>query len=66
MMRSVSRIRSQGYSITDGNWHWDWAANDTIGFIDEYMKMAKYGFEFGVKMLNKIMSPGFTLFNSML
>lgn len=66
MMRSVSRLRAEGYSITEGNWHWDYACSDTVAFIDEYMKMAKYGFDFGGKMINKIMSPGFVLFNSIL
>ena len=65
MMRSVSRLRKQGFNISDGNWHWDWAGSDKVGFIDEYMKMAKYDFDFEGKLINKIMSPGYRLFESM-
>ena len=66
MMQSVARIRKQGHPITDGNWHWDWAESDTVAFIDEHMKMAKYNFDFGKTLLNKIMSPGWKLFEGML
>ena len=62
---SVARIRKQNHPITDGNWHWDWAESDTAAFIDEHMKMAKYNFDFGGTLLNKIMSPGRNLFESM-
>ena len=52
-------------TITDGNWHWDCAESDTVAFIDEHMKMAKYNFDFEGTLLNKIMSPGRKLFESM-
>jgi hypothetical protein len=65
MMQSVARIRKQNHPITDGNWHWDWAESDTVAFIDEHMKMAKYNFDFEGTLLNKIMSPGRKLFESM-
>lgn len=37
-----------------------------VAFIDEYLKMAKYDFDFGGKMINKIMSPGLKLFHQWL
>jgi len=32
-------------------------------FVNEYMKMAKYSFDFGGVLINKIMSPGFKIFS---
>ena len=38
----------------------------TYTFLNEHMKMAKYNFDFGKTLLNKIMSPGWKLFEGML
>lgn len=64
MLASVRRLGKQGYTVSDYNW--TAAKNSTVAFIDEYMKMSKYGFDFGGKLINKIMSPGFKLFHKML
>ena len=61
MQASISRITNQGYSVTSSNW--TPAPNSQVAFIDEYLKMAKYDFDFGGKMINKIMSPGLKLFH---
>ena len=45
---------------------WSPAPNSKVAFIDEYLKMAKYDFDFGGKMINKIMSPGLKLFHQWL
>ena len=60
MKASMKRLEKLGYTIQDKLW--TPAANSKIGFIDEYMKMAKYDFDFGGKLINKIMSPGAKLF----
>ena len=65
MQTSVRRLTKHGYSIT-AKPQWTPAANSQIAFVDEYMKMAKYDFDFGGKLVNKIMSPGFKIFNSWL
>ena len=64
MNTSVKRLEKQGFEIVDKVW--TPAANSKIAFIDEYMKMSKYGFDFEGKMINKIMSPGFKIFNEWL
>ena len=64
MNRSINRLTKQGYNVVDS--HWIPAANSKVAFVDEYMKMAKYNFDFGGKLINKIMSSGFKLFNSWL
>ena len=65
MQASMRRLQRQGYTITSSP-QWTPAANSKIAFIDEYMKMSKYDFDFGGKLINKIMSPGFKIFNSWL
>ena len=64
MNRSINRLTKQGYNVIDS--HWTPASNSKVAFVDEYMKMAKYDFDFGGKLINKIMSPGFKIFNSWL
>ena len=61
MNTSIRRLTKQGYQVTDALW--EASRNNSTAFVDEYMKMAKYGFDFGGKMINKIMSPGFRIFN---
>ncbi len=63
MNESIRRIESSGYHVTLDQCIWEAAQNDEIAFINEYMKMAKYGFDFGGKLINKIMSPGMKLFH---
>ena len=65
MEASIRRLKSQGYTITSKP-QWTPADNSKIAFVDEYMKMAKYNFDFGGQLINKIMSPGFKIFNSWL
>ena len=65
MKASTKRLKSQGYTITSEP-QWTPADNSKIAFVDEYMKMAKYNFDFGGQLINKIMSPGFKIFNSWL
>ena len=65
MQASIRRLKSQGYTITSKP-KWTPAANSKVAFVDEYMKMSKYNFDFGGKLINKIMSPGFKIFNSWL
>lgn len=62
MIRSIKRITAQGYEVID--YLWEPSKNSATAFVDEYMKMAKYGFDFGGKMINKIMSPGFKIFHA--
>ena len=64
MQVSIRRLEKEGFTIVDH--HWDPAPNSDIGFVYEYMKMAKYNFDFEGKMINKIMSPGFKKFNQWL
>ncbi|MGM9681215.1 MAG: polymorphic toxin-type HINT domain-containing protein, partial [Eubacteriales bacterium] len=64
MNRSINRLTKQGYNVIDS--HWTPASNSSVAFVDEYMKMAKYDFDFGGKLINKIMSPGFKIYNSWL
>ena len=45
---------------------WTPAKNKQVAFIDEYMKMAKYEFDFRGILYNKIMSPGAKLFELIL
>ena len=45
---------------------WTPAKNKQVAFIDEYMKMAKYEFDFEGILYNKIMSPGAKLFGLVL
>ena len=64
MKQSIRRLKKQGYTITYSDW--SPSLNSQTAFVDEYMKMAKYNFDFGGKMINQIMSPGFKIFNSWL
>lgn len=64
MANSIKRLTKQGYEVVDAIWQP--SSNNTTAFIDEYMKMAKYEFDFGGKLINKIMSPGAKLFELML
>lgn len=64
MLRSKNRLEKQGFEILDKVWQE--AKDNTTAFIDEYMKMARYVFDFGGKLINKIMSPGFKYFNQAL
>lgn len=65
MRRSMSRLRKQGYEIlSDGAWKS--SLNSKTAFVDEYMRMAQYDFDFGGKLVNKIMSPGAKIFELML
>ena len=64
MQRSVRRLTKQGFTVVKKAWQP--AKNHATAFIDEYMKMSKYNFDFGGKLINKIMSPGFKLFHSWL
>ena len=64
MMESIKRLTKQGYTVT--NSQWTPSSNNQTAFVDEYIKMSKYGFDFGGKMINKIMSPGFKIYNSWL
>ena len=66
MFRSIKQLEKQGYEVVKSLSSWQPAPNHTVAFIDEYMKMAKYGFDFGGKMINRIMSPGAKLFELML
>lgn len=64
MNASIRRLTRQGYEVID--YSWTASKNHATAFVDEYMKMAKYDFDFGGKLINKIMSPGFKLFNAWL
>ena len=64
MNQSIRRLEHQGYTVTSSKW--TSSLNNKTAFVDEYMKMAKYNFDFGGKLINKIMSPGFKIFNSWL
>ena len=63
MMQSIRRLEKNGYEVVREKCIWEAAPNSDIAFVNEYMKMAEHGFDFGGKMINKIMSPGFKLFN---
>ena len=64
MNASIRRLERKGYEVIDAVWQP--SRNNATAFVDEYMKMAKYNFDFGGKLINKIMSPGFKIFNSWL
>ena len=63
MNASIKRLERLGYEIFD--YKWESSANHLTAFVDEYMKMAKYDFDFGGTLINKIMSPGFKIFHSL-
>jgi hypothetical protein len=58
MKVSIRRIENQGFHVIRADCIWEPATDDKNAFIDEYLKMEKYGFDFGGKLINKIMSPG--------
>lgn len=68
-MRKSARRVSKKYNDPVVKKEWRWAKSDEVGFIDEYMRMSKYGFDFydpinnptGI-LYNKIMSPGSKIF----
>ena len=68
-MRASARRVSKDFDDTVVKMEWRWAKSDEVGFIDEYMRMSKYGFDFydpkknptGI-LYNKIMSPGSKIF----
>ena len=62
--RRNSKLRDCGDKVV--NAVWTPAKNNQVAFIDEYMKMAKYEFDFGGILYNKIMSPGAKLFELVL
>lgn len=64
MKTSVRRLQKKGFEVVDAVWQP--SRNNATAFVDEYMKMAKYDFDFGGKLINKIMSPGFKIFHSWL
>ena len=64
MQASIRRLSRKGYDIID--YTWEASKNNATAFVDEYMKMAKYNFDFNGKLINKIMSPGFKIFHSWL
>jgi hypothetical protein len=53
-MNTLSGLLSFGINITFAS---------ATAFVYEYMKMAKYNFDFGGVLINKIMSPGFKIFS---
>lgn len=61
---SIRRLQKDGYQIVD--FLWEHADDSATAFVQEYMKMAKYNFDFGGQMINQIMSPGFKIFSSWL
>ena len=61
MQSSIRRLQKQGFLVTDSLW--ESARNSSTAFVNEYMKMAKYNFDFGGVLINKIMSPGFKIFS---
>ena len=65
MNKSANRI-SKKFGDKVVNKSWTSAKNSQIAFIDEYMKMSKYNFDFGGQLYNKIISPGFKYFEMML
>ena len=64
MHASMRRLQRQGFDVV--NTLWESAPNSSTAFVNEYMKMAKYNFDFGGVLINKIMSPGFKIFSSWL
>lgn len=68
-MRTSARRVSRRYNDPVVNMDWRWAKSDEVGFIDEYMRMSKYGFDFyhpktnlnGI-LYNEIMTPGAKIF----
>ena len=62
MNASMRRLERSGYEIVDAVWQP--ARNNMTAFVDEYIKMSKYGFDFGGQLINKIMSPGCKIFLS--
>ena len=68
-MRKSARRVSQQHHDPVVDMEWRWARNEEVGFIDEYMRMSKYGFDFydrinnpnGI-LYNKILSPGSKIF----
>ena len=64
MNGSIRRLQKDGYQIVD--FLWEHADDSATAFVQEYMKMAKYNFDFGGQMINQIMSPGFKIFSSWL
>lgn len=68
-MRTSARRVSRRYNDPVVNMDWRWAKSDEVGFIDEYMRMSKYGFDFyhpktnpNSILYNKIMTPGAKIF----
>jgi len=61
MARSIRRLQKQGFEIVGQAW--EPAKDSATAFVYEYMKMAKYNFDFGGVLINKIMSPGFKIFS---
>lgn len=59
---SIRRLEHRGYEVVEAVWQA--SRNNATAFVDEYMKMSKYAFDFGGKLINKIMSPGFKIFSS--
>lgn len=45
MIKSARRV-SRRYNDPVVNMGWRWAKSNEVGFIDEYMRMSKYGFDF--------------------
>lgn len=64
MQTSIRRLQKQGFEVVDSLW--EPAKDSATAFVSEYMKMAKYDFDFGGKLINEIMSPGFKIFSSWL
>lgn len=64
MMTSVHRLEGDGHTVVD--YTWTASMDNKTAFIDEYMRMSNYNFDFGGKLINKIMSPGFRIFNEIL
>lgn len=64
MQASIRRLQKQGFEVVDSLW--EPARDSYTAFVNEYMKMAKYDFDFGGKLINVIMSPGFKIFSSWL
>lgn len=68
-IKSAATIPSASKKGLVVNMEWRWARNEEVGFIDEYMRMSKYGFDFydrinnpnGI-LYNKILSPGSKIF----
>ena len=68
-MRESARRESKRFNDPVIGMEWRWAKSDEVGFIDEYMRMSKYDFDFyhsktnpHSRLYNRRMSPGAKIF----